>query len=201
MVLFEKLKRKTFITIIVVVFVSAPAAWTLLRPYQQNRVLSMFDQNADSLRTGYQSRQALVTVGSGGWSGKGYGKGTQVRGKYLPEAHTDFVFAHLSEEHGFVGGATVIFLYFLLVLCALRAASRARDRFSAGVAVGVGALIYWQVLINIGMVLNVLPVTGVTLPLLSYGRTSVVTVLMAIGLLLNIEMHRSMFQARLGKTV
>jgi len=199
MVIFEKLKRRAFITIVISTLLVAPALWTfVLHDYQKNRVLTLLDSDADTLRTGWHARQARIAVGSGGFWGKGHGEGTQVAGGFLPENHTDFVFAHLAEEHGFFGGAAVLLLYFLLVLTALRAAARARDRFAAGVAVGVGALIFWHVLMNIGMVLNILPVTGVTLPLLSYGGTSALTVLVAIGLLLNIEVRRSMFQARLG---
>jgi len=199
MVTFEKLQRKAFISIVLVAFLTAPALWTfVLHDYQKNRVLTLLDSDGDRLSTGWHARQARIAVGSGGLLGKGHGEGTQVAGGFLPENHTDFVFAHLSEEHGFLGGTAVLLLYFLLVLTALRAAARARDRFSAGVAVGVGALIFWHVLMNIGMVLNILPVTGVTLPLLSYGGTSALTVLVAIGLLLNIEVRRSMFQARLA---
>ena len=199
MVIFEKLQRRAFISIVLTALFIAPGLWTfVLHDYQKNRVLTLLDSDGDKLRTGWHARQARIAVGSGGLLGKGHGGGTQVAGGFLPENHTDFVFAHLAEEHGFLGGMTVLLLYFLLVLLALRAAARARDRFAAGVAIGVGALIFWHVLMNIGMVLNILPVTGVTLPLMSYGGTSAVTVMCAIGLLLNIEVRRSMFQSRLS---
>ncbi|MEE2757815.1 MAG: rod shape-determining protein RodA [Myxococcota bacterium] len=199
MVIFEKLQRRAFISIVLTALLIAPGLWTfVLHDYQKNRILTLLDSDGDKLRTGWHARQARIAVGSGGLLGKGHGSGTQVAGEFLPENHTDFVFAHLSEEHGFVGGSTVLLLYFLLVLSSLRAAARARDRFAAGVAIGVGALIFWHVLMNIGMVLNILPVTGVTLPLLSYGGTSALTVMCAIGLLLNIEVRRSMFQSRLS---
>jgi len=199
MVIFQKLERRTLILLLVSGFVAVPTFWTfVLRDYQKNRVLTLLDSEGDSLKTGWHAKQARIAVGSGRFFGKGHGQGTQVAGGFLPENRTDFVFAHLAEEHGFVGGATVLGLYLLLIILSLRAAARARDRYSAGVAVGVGALIFWHVLMNVGMVLNVLPVTGVTLPLLSYGGTSAITVLVAVGLLLNIEVQRSMFRTRIS---
>lgn len=198
MVAFERFERRALIIISVTAVLSAPFLWTLvLHDYQKDRVLTLFDERGDALGTGWHARQSKVAVGSGGLLGKGYGKGTQVAGGFLPENHTDFVFAHLAEEHGFLGASAVLLLYFLLILAGLGCAARARDRFSAGVAVGISALIFWHVLMNVGMVLNILPVTGVTLPLLSYGGTSALTVLLGIGLLLNIDLRRSMFRSQL----
>lgn len=198
MVGFERFERRALIIIGVTALLSAPIAWTaVLHDYQKDRVLTLFDQSGDALGTGWHARQSKVAVGSGGLLGKGYGKGTQVAGGFLPENHTDFVFAHLAEEHGFLGATGVLLMYFFLILAGLGCAARARDRFSAGVAVGVSALIFWHVLMNVGMVLNILPVTGVTLPLLSYGGTSALTVMLGIGLLLNIDLRRSMFRSQL----
>ena len=198
MVAFEKFERRAFIILSVSAVLCLPLIWTsVLRDYQKDRFLTLIDQSGDALGTGWHARQAEVAVGSGGLLGKGHGEGTQVAGGFLPENHTDFVFAHLAEERGFVGAAAVLLLYFLLIIAALNCAARARDRFSAGVAVGVAALIFWHVVMNVGMVLNILPVTGVTLPLLSYGGTSALTVMFAIGLLLNIDRRRSMFRTQL----
>jgi len=192
MLAFERFEKRAVLTLIITALVVAPLAWNfVLRDYQKDRILTLVDSEVDTLGAGWHARQARVAVGSGGLLGKGYGQGTQVAGGFLPENHTDFVFANLAEEHGFVGGALVILIYLGIVLVALRSAVRARDKFAGHVAVGVAAMIFWNVVMNMGMVLNVLPVTGVTLPLLSYGGTSVLTVMAAMGLLLNINLRRT----------
>lgn len=194
MLLYERFERRAMLTVLVVSVILAPLAWKfVLHDYQKDRILTLVDGQSDALGTGWHARQARVAVGSGGLLGKGMQDGTQVAGGFLPENHTDFVFAHFAEEHGFVGAGAVLVLYLLLILAALRSAAMARDKFGGHVAVGVGALIFWHVTMNIGMVLNLLPVTGVTLPLLSYGGTSVLTVMMAVGLLLNINLRRTVF--------
>lgn len=194
MLAFEKFARRTLILLGLLGLITVPIAWSfLLRDYQKDRILTLVDAETDALGAGWHARQARVAVGSGGLTGKGHGDGTQVAGGFLPENHTDFVFANLAEELGFLGAGLVLLLYFLLVVLALRSAARARDRFGAHVAVGIGALVFWHVVMNMGMVLNVLPVTGVTLPLLSYGGTSVLTVMAAMGLLLNINLRRTLF--------
>ncbi len=194
MLAYERFERRAMISVVVFAVIAAPLAWKfVLRDYQKDRILTLVDGQSDALGSGWHARQARVAVGSGGLLGKGLHDGTQVAGGFLPENHTDFVFAHLAEEHGFVGAGAVLFLYLLLVLAALRSAAMARDKFGGHVAVGVGALVFWHVLMNIGMVLNLLPVTGVTLPLLSYGGTSVLTVMAAMGLLLNINLRRTVF--------
>ncbi len=194
MLAYERFERRALVTAIAIGLVAAPLVWTfVLRDYQKNRILTLLDSEADTLGAGWHARQSRVAVGSGGLVGKGHREGTQVAGGFLPENHTDFVFANLAEEQGFVGGALVLGLYLLLILGALQAASAARDKFGGHVAVGVAALIFWHVVMNLGMVLNLLPVTGVTLPLLSYGGTSVLTVMAAMGLLLNINLRRTVF--------
>ncbi len=194
MLAFEKFDRRAMVTVLFVGLAAAPLLWQfVLRDYQKDRILTLVDAEADTRGAGWHARQSRVAVGSGGLLGKGHGDGTQVAGGFLPENHTDFVFANLAEEHGFVGGGVVLGIYLLIVLGALRSASLARDKFGGHVAVGVGALVFWHVVMNMGMVLNVLPVTGVTLPLLSYGGTSVLTVMAAMGLLLNINLRRTVF--------
>ena len=194
MLAFERFERRAMITVIVVAVVFAPIAWQfVLRDYQKDRILTLLDSKADVLGTGWHAHQARIAVGSGGLTGKGHAQGTQVAGGFLPENHTDFVFANLAEEHGFVGGALVLGIYLFIILGALRSAAMARDKFGGHVAIGVGALVFWHVFMNLGMVLNLLPVTGVTLPLMSYGGTSVLTVMMAMGLLLNVNLRRTVF--------
>ncbi|MCA9537469.1 MAG: rod shape-determining protein RodA [Myxococcales bacterium] len=192
MLAYERFERRALLTVVIFAVFFAPVMWKfVLRDYQKDRILTLLDGQADSLGAGWHARQARVAVGSGGLIGKGHRDGTQVAGGFLPENHTDFVFAHLAEEHGFAGAGLVLLLYLLLILSALRSAVRARDKFGGHVAVGVAAMFFWHVLMNIGMVLNLLPVTGVTLPLLSYGGTSALTVMAAIGLLLNIKLRRT----------
>ncbi|MCB9538647.1 MAG: rod shape-determining protein RodA [Myxococcales bacterium] len=194
MLAYERFEKRAMLSVLLVTVLSAPLIWSfVLRDYQKDRVLTLLDGKADMHGAGWHARQARVAVGSGGLVGKGHGDGTQVAGGFLPENHTDFVFAHLAEEHGFLGAALVLGIYLFLILAALRSAVQARDKFGGHVAVGVGALIFWHVVMNIGMVLNMLPVTGVTLPLMSYGGTSVLTVMAALGLLLNINLRRTVF--------
>ncbi len=194
MLAYERFEKRALMTVLLLGLVSAVPLWKfVLRDYQKDRVLTLLDGKADVHGAGWHARQARVAVGSGGLIGKGHGDGTQVAGGFLPENHTDFVFAHLSEELGLLGAGLVLAIYLLLIVAALRSAAQARDKFGGHVAVGVGALIFWHVVMNIGMVLNLLPVTGVTLPLLSYGGTSVLTVMAAMGLLLNISLRRTVF--------
>ncbi len=194
MLAYERFERRALVTVVALSLVVAPLGWVfVLRDYQKDRILTLVDGKADSLGAGWHARQARVAVGSGGLLGKGHGDGTQVAGGFLPENHTDFVFAHLAEEQGFLGGLLVLGIYLFIILAALRSATLARDRFGGHVAVGVAGLIFWHVVMNMGMVLNLMPVTGVTLPLLSYGGTSVLTVMGAVGLLLNIDLRRTIF--------
>ncbi len=186
MTVYQRFNRRAVLTTVLVGLAALPALWEWgLRDYQKARVLTLVGGHGDALGAGWHSRQARLSVGSGGVFGKGHGGGTQVAGGFLPENHTDFVFAHFAEEHGFIGASAVLALYLILVLLILAHAGRARDTYGALVAVGVASLFFWHVALNVGMVLQVVPVTGVTLPLMSYGGSSAVTVLVAIGLLLN----------------
>lgn len=194
MLAFERFNRRALISLVVTAVLSLPLVWMfVLRGYQKDRILTLLDGSSDTLGSGWHSFQAKVAVGSGEFFGKGHGQGTQVAGGFLPENHTDFVFANFAEEHGFVGAAGVLLLYMAIILWALRIALLAREKFGGHVAVGVAALVFWQVVMNVGMVLNVLPVTGVTLPLMSYGGSSVLTVMASFGLLLNIRLRRTIF--------
>ncbi len=194
MLAYERFDRRALVGLLVMGLIAAPLMWQFgLRDYQRDRILTLVDGRADRLGSGWHAAQSRVAVGSGQLLGKGHGEGTQVAGGFLPESHTDFAFANLAEEQGFVGGLLLLGIYLGIILNALRSAAMARDRFGGHVCVGVAALIFWQVVMNMGMVLNLLPVTGVTLPLLSYGGTSVWTVMVAMGLLLNIHLRRTVF--------
>jgi len=188
------LKLRSFITLVLAFVVSAPLTWRyLLKDYQRQRMTAFMDPENDILGTGWHAHQAKVAIGSGGLTGKGFLEGTQNQHRFLPDQHSDFPFSVWAEEHGFIGSVALVLLYTTLILWGLKIASEARDRFGAVVAVGVSGLIFWQAVINLGMVCGLLPVVGITLPLVSYGGSSVLTVLMGIGLLLNISMRRFHF--------
>jgi rod shape determining protein RodA len=164
-----------------------------LKKHQSQRISGWLNPEADLKGSGYHAAQSKIAVGSGGLSGKGWREGTQTGLSFLPEQHTDFIFSVWAEEHGFTFCAVLLVLYGLLFVLALEVGFNARDRFGAFVAVGVTAMLFWQVFENIGMVIGLLPVTGITLPLLSYGGSSLVSVMLSIGLLVNISMRRHMF--------
>ena len=161
-----------------------------LHGYQKKRLLTFLDPSLDPSGAGWHARQALVAVGSGRWIGKGWTHGTQNQLQFLPEHWTDFPFAVWAEEWGFLGCVVLLGFYAVLVLWALNLASEARDRFAQGVCLGCAALLFWHVTFNIGMVIGVLPVVGVTLPLVSYGGSSLITVMIALGLLMNASIRR-----------
>ncbi len=168
------------------------AAWLwLFRDYQKRRVLTFFDPEGDLLGAGYHASQSLIAVGSGLSTGKGWGQGTQTQLSFLPEQHTDFVFSVWGEEQGFLGALILVGLYLLLVLLALAIASNARESFGSWLAVGIAGMLFCQVVTNIGMVTGLLPVVGVTLPLMSYGGSSVLSCSIAIGLLVSVAVRRA----------
>jgi rod shape determining protein RodA len=165
----------------------------MLKKHQSQRISGWLDPESDLRGSGYHAAQSKIAVGSGGLSGKGWREGTQTGLSFLPEQHTDFIFSVWAEEHGFIKGVLLLVLYGLIFSLGLAVGFNARDRFGAFVAVGVVAMLFWQVFENIGMVIGVLPVTGITLPLMSYGGSSLVSVMLSIGLLVNISMRRHMF--------
>lgn len=192
--LLTNLKLRSLVTLAIAFAVSAPLTFTyLLKDYQRDRLLAFMNPEADLLDTGWHGHQSLVAIGSGGLWGKGFMQGTQNQFRFLPDQHTDFPFPVWAEEHGLVGALFLIGLYVFLVVWGLKIASQAKDRFGAVVAVGVSALIFWQAVINLGMVSGLLPVVGVTLPLFSYGGSSVLTTMLGIGLLMNVSMRRFSF--------
>jgi rod shape determining protein RodA len=174
--------------------VLVPLAWLYgLKEYQRQRITSFLNPEADLRGAGWQAHHARVAIGNGGLFGQGYMRGTQNQFKFLPDQFSDFPFPVFAEDWGFLGAIVLIGLYGFLSIWAIRVASQARDRFGAVLAVGVGAMIFWQALINLGMVVGLLPVVGVTLPLFSSGGSSVMTVLLGIGMLMNVSMRRHYF--------
>jgi len=171
-------------------YVAAPGLWGSLRPYQQNRVLAFLDPQADPMGASYQVRQAQIALGSGGFTGKGWASGTQSALRFLPEYQTDFVYSALGEQWGFLGAAGLLLLFLLLVL---RGLAIGRDaRWTEGVFLSLGITLYFavHVLINVGICLGFLPVTGLPLCFISYGGSATLTNFIAVGLLLNVRLRR-----------
>ncbi|MBI2981174.1 MAG: rod shape-determining protein RodA [Deltaproteobacteria bacterium] len=192
--LFVGIQKRVILSGIVFLLVSGGVAYQfVLSTHQKARVEAFVNPGSDPQGKGYHLLQSKITVGSGRLLGSGYLKGMHSKLLFLPEKHTDFIFPVLAEEWGFLGSATVLVLYILLLVFGLEVARKARDRFGFFLALGVTVLFFWQIVINLCGVLGLMPLTGVTLPLLSYGGSSLVTVLMGIGLLLNVSMRRFMF--------
>jgi rod shape determining protein RodA len=166
--------------------------WSSLKPYQQNRIKAFIDPSSDPRGSGYHANQSKIAVGSGQITGKGYRKGTQSQMAFLPERHTDFIFAVIAEETGLVGASILITLYLALLLIGIDTAKNAKDRLGVLMAGGIVSMISLYVFINIGMAVGIVPVVGVPLPLVSYGGTSIITTFLALGLLLNIQTRRFM---------
>ncbi len=192
--LLTNLKLRSLMTLVMAFLASAPLTWTyLLKDYQRQRVLTFLNPEADILDTGWHAHQSMVAIGSGGFWGKGFMKSTQNQHRFLPDQQTDFPFPVWAEEQGFLGVVLLFSLYVFLILWGLKVASQAKDRFGAVVAVGVSAFFFWHTLINLAMVSGLAPVVGVTLPLFSYGGSSVLTSMMGIGLLMNVSIRRFSF--------
>jgi len=170
---------------------AAPAAWMFaLKDYQRERISTFLDPEKDARGAGYQQIQARITTGSGGLAGKGFGKGTQAQHGFLPEAQNDFIFSALAEERGFVGVLVTLGLYLFVIFRALEAARLAKDRLGAYLVGGVLASFTFQVLYNVTMAAGLAPVKGLTLPLMSYGGSSMIATLAGFGLILNVRMRR-----------
>lgn len=197
-VLFAGVRRKLLIVIVVLAVVLGPltifgAYRYVLDDYQRDRVVTFLNPEQDPHGTGYQTIQSRYAIGSGRLTGKGFRQGTQAQLRFLPEQHTDFIFSVYAEERGWIGSVFLLGLYLAWLLLGLNVARQAKERFGALLAFGLTAVLAWQVMINLGGVLGLMPVTGVTLPLISYGGSSVLTVMICVGLLLNISMRRYMF--------
>jgi rod shape determining protein RodA len=159
----------------------------ILKPYQKQRLTSFLQPDADPQGSGYQLTQSLIAVGSGGLWG---GKGSQTHGAFLPVPQTDFIFAAFSEEHGFVGALGVLLLYFIVLMRLTQNAQTAPDRAGTFLVMGVVAVLTFHILVNVGMVLGKMPVTGIPLPLMSYGGSSVLFMFLALGMVMNVRMRR-----------
>jgi rod shape determining protein RodA len=162
----------------------------ILKPYQKSRLTSFLDPDNDPRGAGYQTKQALIAVGSGGIWGQGAAKGSQTQGAFLPIPHADFIFAAFSEEHGFVGALLVLLLYFFILMRLIQNAQTAADLSGSLIIMGVVAVLTFQIAVNVGMVIGFMPVTGIPLPLMSYGGSSVLFTFLALGAAMNVRMRR-----------
>lgn len=171
---------------------AAPLLWEKLHDYQRQRILTLLDPESDPLGTGYHITQSMIAIGSGGPFGKGWLSGTQAKLEFLPEAHTDFIFAVYAEELGFFGVLALMALYLAIVGRCLWIAARAQDTFQRLLAGSLAMVFFVYIFINIGMVIGLLPVVGVPLPLVSYGGTSALTLLASFGILMSIHTHRKL---------
>ncbi len=176
-----------------------PLAWKfLLLPYQRKRVLTFLDPSTDPTGAGYHIMQSQIALGSGGLSGRGFGQGTQSQGGFLPEKQTDFIFTMLAEEFGLLGGLGMIGLYAVILGYGFAIAFRSRNHFGRMLALGLTTTIFLYVFINVAMVMGVVPVVGVPLPLVSYGGTAMLTVMVAFGLIMCVYVHRDLRLTRGG---
>ena len=168
--------------------VAAPIVWyKVLKPHQQERLLVFLDPTRDPKASGYQVTQSRIAIGSGGWTGKGYTHGSQKRLAFLPEQHTDFIFAVVGEELGFLGVAIALGLFLFLFLRVIRVATRASDSFSSLVAFGLAGSWFVHVIVNVGMTINLMPITGIPLPFFSYGGSFMLACWIAVGMLIRIS--------------
>lgn len=173
--------------------VAAPILWGHLKEYQQLRIKMFLDPDQDPLGAGYHIIQSKVAVGSGMLWGKGFLNGTQNHLNFLPEQHTDFIFSVFSEEWGFAGACTLMVLYLAILLRGMVIAARARDRFGVLLTLGVMSIVFWQVVVNVGMTTGLLPVVGIPLPFFSYGGSSLLCLLVGVGLVMNVSTRRFLF--------
>ena len=172
------------------VFLSRGTPWQLLKDYQFRRIDTFLDPSTDPLGAGYHITQAKIAMGSGGWTGRGFMQGTQSRLNFLPEKHTDFIFNTLAEEFGFVGGFSLLVLYVLVLLFCIVAALQNRDRYSSLLILGIGLTFFLFFAVNMSMVMGLAPVVGVPLPLVSYGGSAMLVLMIAFGLVQSAHIHR-----------
>ncbi len=173
-----------------------PVAWRFMKDYQKRRIFSFLDPESDPLGSAYHLIQSKIAVGSGQFMGKGFLAGTQSQLHFLPEQHTDFAFSVLAEEWGFVGALVVLCLLAAIIYRGLSTAYRAKDRQGLLIVVGATAMIFWPAIINVGMVLGLFPVVGIPLPFISYGGSSLITTMAALGLIQGVAMRRFVFHRR-----
>jgi len=185
------IRVRYYVIVLVLVLIAAPLTYTFaLKPYQQERIRTFWDPSRDPRDSGWQVTQSLIAVGSGELLGKGYRNGSQTRLHFVPEQHTDFVFTVWAEEMGFVGTGVAIALYVLLTTRVMATAAVSRDTLGAFICAGFAGSVAFQALANLAMMISLIPLTGIPLPLMSYGGTSAIVTCIFVGLVINVRMHR-----------
>ena len=184
------IRWKYLAAIALVAILAAPIGWYSLKPYQKERVVAYMNPESDPRDTGYQSIQSRIAVGSGEIWGKGFARGTQTQLRFLPTPHTDFIFSAYAEESGFVGVVVALTLYFGLLMKIVSNAQTAADNAGMYMCMGVAAVLFFHVVVNIGMVIGRMPVTGIPLPLMSYGGSNTIATFMLLGLVNNVRLRR-----------
>lgn len=192
MLFFAGAKFSHLLTLVCIGIGFIPFAWFFLRDYQRARLMVFFDPSRDPLASGYHIIQSKITIGSGRFFGKGFLNGSQTQLRFIPKQHTDFIFSVIGEEFGFLGTSIVILLFFLFIYRAMKSAST-KDMFGKLLSVGIISSITFQIFVNLAMSVSLAPVTGLPLPLLSYGGSSLVSTLIGVGIILNVRMRKFMF--------
>ena len=192
--LFVKIERRSLFCMVGTGLVTVPMVWFFLKGYQKQRILTFLNPDRDPLGAGYHIIQSKIAIGSGMITGKGFLKGTQNALSFLPEQHTDFIFSVLAEEWGFVGAVALVLVLLMFVVWGLNIAYSCRDPFGIVLAFGITTMIFWQAFINIGMVMGLMPVVGIPLPFISYGGSSIITVMIGVGILINVSMRRFLLE-------
>lgn len=189
-IIVSKSSKKILLLFFALMIAMIPVAWTQLKPYQKDRLTTFIDPEKDKLKTGYNVSQSKIAVGSGGLFGKGFSGATQSQLQFLPVAHIDFIFSGWAEATGFIGSICLVLVYCILIYRIFSVGYVARDRFGLVYCIGLGGMIFFQVLVNIGMNIGIMPVTGIPLPLVSAGGTSFLVVSSTLGLVQSIYMRR-----------
>ncbi|MCD6034760.1 MAG: rod shape-determining protein RodA [Rickettsiales bacterium] len=182
-------KAWKFVVVIIIGLAAIPVAWHELHDYQRQRVLTFLSPETDPLGAGYNILQSQIAIGSGGFTGKGYMAGSQNQLSFLPEKHTDFIFTMLSEEFGFIGSVSIVVIFSLIIVYGTFIAINCRNQYGRLLAIGITTMVFLHAAINMAMVMGMVPVVGVPLPLVSYGGTMLMVVLIGTGLLLNIHLY------------
>ncbi len=184
------IRWKMLLTLALAIALVLPMSWFVLKPYQRARLMTFVNADADPLGRGYQIAQSKIAVGSGGFAGKGFAQGSQNRLGFVPYRHTDFIFSVVAEEQGFLGVVVALMLFAFVIFRSIYHARTARDRYGVFVVMGVVALFAFHVIVNVGMIIGFMPVTGIPLPLVSSGGSSILSTFIALGLVLNVRLRR-----------
>ena len=192
--IFAKVDKNILLSSLAVIIVITPLAWSFgLKEYQKNRILTFISPDRDPSGTGYNIIQSKIAIGSGQIFGKGFQKGTQSQLEFLPERSTDFIFSVLSEEYGFIGSIITVLLFLLLILIGFHSAFQSRDKNGVFLCVGMSFYLFWHTFINIGMTMGIVPVVGIPLPLISYGGSSLLTTMVALGIISSVSCRKYLF--------